>query len=200
MTYPPFAVLKLPVLLALTVLLLASGGIYWGRSEATDAGATLQQQQSALNHARQKLDHSRQQQQLIATHLADYQALVASGFVGAEDRLAWVEAVQLANRDSGLYGLDYRLPPRTAAPSALARDLPLGQTRMTLILPLLVETDLARFLAALKARAPGIYRVHGCRLSRLNSAQAFEASNRPQLKAECELLWFTVAPIEGGTK
>jgi type II secretory pathway pseudopilin PulG len=197
MTYPPFAVLKLPVLLVLAALLLAGGGILWGRSQAIDAGAALQQQQSALNQARQQLDHSRQQQQLIATHLADYQALVARGFVGAEDRLAWIEAAQLANRDSGLYGLDYRLLPRTAAPASLAQDLPLGQTSMTLTLPLLVETDLARFLAALKARAPGVYRVQGCSLSRLTGAQAFEAANRPQLQAECELLWFTVAPATG---
>lgn len=199
MTHPPFAVLKLPLLLVLAALLLAGGGVLWGRHQAQDAGTALQQQQSALNRARQQLDHSRQQQQLIATYLADYQALAARGFVGAEDRLAWIEAAQLAIRDSGLYGLDYRLMPRTTSPAALAQGLPLGQTSMTLTLPLLVETDLVRFLAALKARAPGVYRVQGCRLTRLNNTP-FEAVNRPQLQAECELLWFTVAPVgEGAT-
>jgi hypothetical protein len=190
MTRPPFAVLKLPLLLVLAALLLASGGALWSRGKTDDAKAALRQQQAALNAARQKLDRSRQQQQLIVAHLADYQALVARGFVGAEDRLAWIEAAQLANRDAGLYGLDYRLAPR--APSALAQDLPLGQTNMTLTLPLLVETDLTRFLAALKARAPGIYRVRSCHLSRLDNSP-FEAINRPRLQAECELLWFTVA-------
>ena len=197
MTRPPFAVLKLPLLLLLAVLLLAAGGILWGQRQAKEADTALQRQQIALNQARQQLDHSRQQQHLIGTHQDDYQALVARGFVGAEDRLAWIEAVQLANRDAGLYGLNYRLMPRTASPSALAQGLPLGQTSMTLTLPLLVETDLARFLAALKARAPGVYRVQGCSLSRLTGAQAFEAANRPQLQAECELLWFTVAPATG---
>jgi len=194
MTRPPFPVLKLPLLLVLAALLLASGGVLWARHQADDAGTALQQQQSALNRARQQLDHSRQQQQLIATYLADYQTLAARGFVGAEDRLAWIEAAQLANRDSGLYGLDYRLMPRTASLPSLAQELPLGQTSMTLTLPLLVETDLTRFLAALKSRAPGVYRVQGCRLTRLNNAP-FEAVNRPQLQAECELLWFTVATV-----
>ena len=191
MMRPPFAILKLPLLLGLAALLLAGAGIWWGRSQAENAAAALQQQQTSLNHARQQLDRSRQQQQLIATHLADYQAVVARGFVGTEDRLAWIEAVQLANRDAGLYGLTYRLMPRTASSSALAQGLPLGQTSMVLTLPLLVETDLTRFLDALKARAPGVYHVQGCRLSRLDNA-AFTATDHPHLQAECDLLWFTV--------
>ena len=191
MTRPPFAVLKLPLLLLLAALLLAAGGILWGQRQAKEADTTLQHQQIALNQARQQLDHSRQQQHLIATHLADYQALVARGFLGAEDRLAWIEAVQLANRDAGLYGLNYRLMPRTASPSALAQGLPLGQTSMTLTFPLLVETDLARFLDALRMRAPGVYRVQDCRLSRPDHAP-FKVTNIPHLQAECNLLWFTV--------
>ncbi|MBN8766608.1 MAG: hypothetical protein J0I76_09800 [Thiobacillus sp.] len=192
MTHPPFAVLKLPLLLLLAALLLAAGGLLWGQREAKEAATALQRQQTALNQARQQLDRSSQQQQLIATHLGDYQALVSRGFVGPEDRLAWIEAVQLANRDARLYGLNYRLMPRTASPSALAQDLPLGQTRMTLTFPLLVETDLTRFLGALKARAPGVLRIQGCRLSRPDHA-SFEASSQPHLQAECDLLWFTVA-------
>ena len=192
MTRPPFAALKLPLLLLLAALLLATGGLLWGQREAKEAETALQYQQTALNQARQQLDRSRQQQQLIATHLGDYRTLVARGFVGAEDRLAWIEAVQLANRDAGLYGLTYRLMPRTASPPTLAQGLPLGQTSMVLTLPLLVETDLTRFLDALKARAPGVYHVQGCRLSRLDNA-AFTATDHPHLQVECDLLWFTVA-------
>lgn len=199
MKHPPFAVLKLSLLLVLAALLLAGGGILWSRGQAQDAGAALQQQRSALNGARQQLDRSRHQQQLIATHLADYQALAARGFIGVEDRLAWIEAAQLANRDAGLYSLDYQLTPRTASLPALAQDLPLGQTTMTLTLPLLVETDLARFLNALKARAPGVYRVRGCQLSHPGNAP-FEPVNQPRLLAECELLWFTVAAEPGASK
>lgn len=197
MTRPPFAVLKLPLLLLMATLLLATGGLLWGQRQAKEAKTALQQQQIALNQARQQLDRSRQQQQLIATHLLDYQTLVARGFVGAEDRLAWIEAVQLANRDAGLYGLSYRLMPRTASPAALAQGLPLRQTRMTLSLPLLVETDLPRFLDALKSRANGVYRIQDCSLSRPDHTP-FEAANHPRLQAECNLLWFTVATAAEG--
>lgn len=192
MTRPPFQALKLPLLLLLAILLLAIGGIWWSQALEQQAEASLQRQHSALTGSRQQLDQSRQQQRLIATHLAAYQALAARGFVGAEDRLAWIEAAQRANRDAGLYGLDYRLAPRTASPPALAHDLPLGQTVMTLTMPLLLETDLNRFLAALKVRAPGIYRVQACRLSRLNNTLT-TTTRTPQLSAECDLLWFTVS-------
>ena len=75
--------------------------------------------------------------------------------------------------------------------SDLSHGLPLGQTRMILTLPLLVETDLTRFLAALRARAVGVYHVQGCHLTHPGNAP-FEAVNRPHLQAECDLLWFTV--------
>ncbi|MBU1222540.1 MAG: hypothetical protein KKA22_05220 [Gammaproteobacteria bacterium] len=199
MTRPPFPVLKLSLILVLAALLLAGVGVLWSRQQALDAQAARLQQQAALNAAQQQLDRSRQQQRLIDTHLADYQALAGRGFVGAEDRLAWIEAVQLASREVGLAGLEYRLTPRAASGPELAQGLPLGQTAMFLTMPLLVETDLPRFLAALKTRAPGVYRVHGCRLSRLGGT-SFEAVNLPRLQAECELLWFTVAPATGSVK
>lgn len=192
MNRPPFAALKLSLSLVLAAVLLTSGAALWSRSLSLDAETRLQQQTSTLNAAQQQLDRSQQQQHLIATHLAAYRALVARGFVGTEDRLAWIEAAQHANRDAGLYGLNYHLAPRSAALPALAQSLPLGQTTMTLTLPLLVETDLPRFLAALKTRASGVYHVQGCRLSRLGDA-AFDATSPPQLQAECELLWFTVS-------
>lgn len=199
MKRPPFAALKLSMLLVLVSFVLAAGGALWSWNQAQNAAAELQQEDTALNSARQQLDRSRQQQQLIATHLNDYQALAARGFVGPEDRLAWIEAAQNVNRDARLYGLDYRLTPRTASPPALAQGLALGQTNMTLIFPVLVETDLPRFLAALKARAPGVVRVQGCSLSMLGSP-AFEAINQPRIQAECELQWFTVAPATGSTQ
>lgn len=197
MSRPPFSILKLSLLLVLTALLLVAASVLWSWGLAQDAALRLQQQRNALNGAQQQLDRSRQQQQLIATHLDAYQTLAARGFVGDEDRLAWIEATQLANRDAGLYGLSYRLTPRTKSPPALTQGLPLGQTTMVLTLPLLVETDLMRFLSALRNRASGVYRVQGCRMSWLGSAP-FEAVNQPRLQAECDMVWFTVAGKAGG--
>ncbi|MEW5967592.1 MAG: hypothetical protein AB1720_11480 [Pseudomonadota bacterium] len=196
MTHPPIAALKLSLILVLATLLLAGIGIVWSRGKAHDAHAVLERQQATHAQARQTLARSRDQQRLIQTHLGEYQTLSARGFVGPEMRLAWIEAVQLANQAAGLYGLEYRLAPRIAAAPELAQGIPLGQTALSISMPLLVESDLPRFLAALRARAPGIYRVQDCRLSRPGH-ESFDAVNLPRLRAECTLLWYTVPQPQG---
>lgn len=189
MNRPPIAALKVPLTLFVVALLLALAGAGWSQHQSAQAVAARDAARSAVADARLQLLRARQQQQLVAGHLAAYRTLAARGFVGPETRLAWIEAVQLANRDAGLYGLEYRLAPRQPE---RARGLPLGYTAMTLTLPLLVETDLPRFLTAVRARAPGLVRVRGCRLTRLSDAP-FQAVNQPLLQAECELRWYTLA-------
>lgn len=197
MKMPPFPVLKLSILLVLVALVAAIAGVLWSWNQSQLATAALHQANSALHAARTQLDHSHQQKQLIVTHSDEYKVLQSRGFIGDENRLVWIEAVQQANRDAGLYGLDYRLTPRTAAPPDLAPDLALGQTRMTLTFPILIETDLPRFLSALRQRAPGVYTVHTCRLT-MPAGTEFRAVNQPRIQAECDLLWFTIAVPNGG--
>lgn len=199
MTRPPFASVKASMLLLLAAVSLAVVGIVWSSQQDTEARADLQRQQAALATSRAQQAQGQKEAQLIAQHLDAYRALIAQGFVGEENRLAWIEAVQLANRDARLYGLTYTLSPRTAAPPALASGLPLKQTQMVVKMPVLVETDLPRFLDALRARAPGVFRTDRCQLSRTSDAPP-QAVNRPELDAECELLWFTVVAATGSTQ
>lgn len=192
MTLPPFASLKTSILLLLAAILLSAAGIFWSHQQRTEAQAAVQHQHAALNAAQARQQQGQTEARLIAQHLDAYHALIARGFVGEENRLAWIEAIQLANQDAHLYGLTYTLSPRTAAPAPLAGGLPLKQTRMVVKMPVLVETDLPRFLDALRVRASGIVRVDRCRLVHLTDAPP-QPVNRPELEAECELLWFTVA-------
>ncbi len=192
MLRPPWHAIKIPLLLLLAALLLAGAGIMWSSNTQLEANENLQQQTRARQAAQQKLQRSNVEKTLIQQNLGGYQNLVARGFIGEENRLAWLEAVQQSNRDAALYGLNYTLAPRTAAPAALAKGLPLGQTVMTLRMPMLVETDLPRFLEALQQRTRSVFRVRACQITRASEA-APEALNRPELETECELLWFTLA-------
>lgn len=191
MTRPPIDSLKTSILLLLAAGSMSAAGIFWSHKQDTDARAALQRQQTALNAARARQQQGQTEARMIAQHINAYHALIARGFIGEENRLAWIEAVQLANQDARLYGLTYTLSPRAAAPPTLASGLPLKQTRMVVNMPLLVETDLPRFLDALRVRAPGIFRVNQCHLSRITDAPP-QAVNQPEIEAECELLWFTV--------
>ena len=199
MTRPPLASLKTSVLLLVAAVSLSAAGILWSSMQNTAARAEMQQQESALVAARARQQQGQMEARLIAQHLDAYRALIARGFVGEENRLAWIEAVQLANQDARLYGLTYTLSPRADAPAALSNGLPLKQTRMTVSMPLLVETDLPRFFDALRGRTSGIFRVSQCRMSRITDTPP-QPVNRPGLDAECELQWFTVAADAGTTQ
>lgn len=190
MNRPSLAALRSPLALVLVVATLASIGIGWSLSLDGDAREAVEARHAALAAAQARQRQGQHEARMIAQHLDAYQSLVARGFVGAENRLAWIEAVQLANREAGLYGLTYTLSPREAAPAARAEGLPLQQTRMTVKLPLLVETDLPRFLAAVRARAPGIVRVDRCTLTRPLEPAVLSA--QPALEAECDLVWYTL--------
>lgn len=191
MTLPPLAALRAPLVLLVLALLLAVTGIVWSLKLDADARRAVETQQRALVAAQARQRQGQHEARMIETHIDAYRALVARGFIGAENRLAWIEAVQLANRETGLYGLTYTLSPRAAAPAALAAGLPLQLTRMTVKMPLLVETDLTRFLDALRARAPGVVRVERCMLVRVAGASEVPGPD-PLLEAECELAWYTL--------
>lgn len=191
MTRPPLASLKTSIALLLVAVALAAAGIVWSSLARSEAQAELKRQQATLDATRARQAQGEAEAHMIEQHLDAYHALIARGFVGEESRLAWIEAAQLANRDARLYGLTYTLSPRSVAPAALAGGLPLKQTRMVVKMPLLVETDLPRYLDALRARATGLFRVDRCRLTRSSTA-APQPVNRPELDAECDLLWYTV--------
>ena len=203
----PWHAIKIPLLLLLAVVLLAGTGVWWSSRKLVEAETAHAQQTLASQAAQLKLQRSNTEKQLIQQYQGPYQALAARGFVGAENRLAWLEAVQQANRDARLYGLDYSLEPRApvAAPvNTLAlgqapTTVPLGQTAMKVRMPILVEDDLRHFLDALQQRTPGVFRVRRCEIAHPGDS-APQPLNQPELEVECELLWFTVAPVVRSTQ
>lgn len=200
----PWHGIKIPLLVLLAVVLVAGTGVWWSSGKLREAKTAQAQQIQANRNAEQSLQRSKTEQLLIQQYRGAYQTLVTRGFIGAENRLAWLEAVQQANRDAHLYGLDYSLEPR-APVSASGLPLPssqstkvslLGQTVMKLRMPILVEDDLTHFLDALQQRTPSLFRIRECQISRAADT-APQPLNRPELEVECELLWFTVAGSGG---
>ena len=200
----PWHAIKVPLLILLAVMLAAGAGVWWSSGKLGEAKGAQAEQIQANRSAEQTLQRLNTEKKLIQQYRGAYQTLVARGFIGAENRLAWLEAVQQANRDARLYGLDYSLEPRApvsasglASPSSqLAKVSLLGQTVMKLRMPVLVEDDLTHFLDALQQRTPSLFRIRACQITR-GVDTAPQPLNRPELEVECELLWFTVAGSGG---
>ena len=187
----PWAALKTPLLMLLFVLAISGLGVWWSANTFARAEAARIQQTQTNDAARQKLQRSNIEKQMIEQYRDAYQALIARGFVGPENRLAWLEAVQQANRDANLYGLDYSLEPRSMV-QLPGLGVPLGQTVMKIRMQMLVEDDLTQFLSALQQRSTSLFHVRECQITRVGEG-APQAINKPELETECELLWFTIA-------
>lgn len=187
----PWAALKTALLILLIVLSISGMGVWWSANILAQSEAARMQQNRANDAAKQKLQRSNTEKQLIEQHRDAYQTLVARGFIGPENRLAWLEAVQQANRDANLYGLDYSLEPRSMV-QLPGLGVPLGQSVMKIRMQMLVEDDLTQFLNALQQRSTSLFRVRACQITRSGDS-APQPINKPELETECELLWFTIA-------
>lgn len=176
---------------ALSFFLVALGLAAWMWVATGNQATSVRQQKDSLElqhaAARSKLAQSDAEKNLILAHLATYKDLQQREVTEGGNRLAWLEAVQEANRAAKLYGLQYTLDPATA----VSESTDLEKTRMKVRMPLLTESDLSVFLTALAARNTGLYHPHSCTLTRTGNLQPAPI-NQPGLEAECELYWYNI--------
>lgn len=153
-------------------------------------------QQKALQEARQRFQRSDEEKAMILRYLPAYQALQQHGFVGPENRLEWIEALRAADREAGLDGVQFTITPQEKFehPAAHAAMLPrMRRSTMRLTLGLTHEVDLLEFLDALQGGSAGVFAVRACVLT---GQPGDPAPRRANLRAECELDWFTVVNEE----
>ena len=125
--------------------------------------------------------------------------LYQRGIVGEEKRLDWVEILKNSARTLKLSGLRYEITSRGAYSPAfplVPGPYQINTSTMKLDLGLLHENDLASLLRDLDEKAPGIYTVKECKLKRAQNVVA-ENPNEENVKAECDLLWFTLSLASG---
>lgn len=183
----------LPVMIFFAMALGLSAWL-WISSNNKAVSLRKQKEDLELSQAtsRSKLMRSDADKALILTHLAAYQQLGQRGVTEGGNRLAWLEAVQEANRAARLYGMQYALEAATPVPESAD----LERTLMKLRMPLLTESDLTVFLTALAAKETGLFWTKSCTLIRTGSLQP-AMTNQPGLESVCELYWYNVKKTGG---
>ena len=135
-----------------------------------------------------------EEERLIATHLPSYRKLEQSGVVGEEQLLAWIETLREVSASVRLPSMRYEILPQKEyqPPVAVSTgSLRVYASPMRVQLGLLHEDDLFRFLDTLAQRALGKFSVERCTLRRAAPAVQTDPA-KPNLEAECELLWLTI--------
>ncbi|MES2316474.1 MAG: hypothetical protein V4631_03185 [Pseudomonadota bacterium] len=178
-------------------LLLSAALVTAGRLvllQARPATAASQEKQIA---ARNRLNGAQIERIEIRDFQPKFEQLRARGFVGNENRLAMVEAIQAIQKAHRLLPVTFSFSPQQLVavdPLLLAAPLELHSTSVSLKMDLLHEMDLINFFQDLKAR--GFFSVKECLLNNLGEVTAGTLS--PRVSAECTLYWLSIgeaAPV-----
>lgn len=188
--------LRVPALALAIALAFAWFIVSGSESRLSGAEAKLRAQKSALEDARNRYQRSDDERATILKYLPEYRQLVQEGFIGAERRIAWIEALRDADASTGLYGIEYRIDAQSAyarAAESASITQRLRQSTMQLNFGVTHEGDLLGFLLAMENKRAGIFAVDSCSLQPV-PASASPAPRRANLTARCEIRWITVAP------
>ena len=184
----------LVVALIISALLVIASGYFRDQM----AGAYRLNNQKFLEVSRKYLSVD-QDELIIKEQYPRFVNLYRRGIVGEEKRLDWVEILKNAAATLKLPGLRYEITSREAYSPAfplVTGPYQVSTSTMKLELGLLHENDLASLLQDLDEKAPGIYTVKECKLTRAQNVVA-EKPDDENVKAECDLLWFTLSLASG---
>jgi hypothetical protein len=183
--------LALPGLLFAIVAVLAVGGVLYTERSVEEADVRRASQQQLLSGARARKANAGLEKDLIMRYGPVYGRLEEVGFIGAEQRLDWVDSLRTANSEGLLYGVEYQIGQQENFPAAAlgAAGLAMHQSSMRVKLQLLHEGDLMGFFRRLAEARRGVFMITGCAMTRIGVAASAE---QPNLNAECDLSWITV--------
>lgn len=176
-------------LLFLALSLLVAGGATWfALAMKKQTAQAYTAATSAEKEMENKISRARGEEQELREKITRFQLLKNRGIVGAEQRLDWVEAIGRIKAARRISQFDYEFAPQRPVDAAIlpsgaaAGGFTLMASQMQLHMLLLHEGDLLNALDDLRATAPALIQVRGCKID--HSAGA-------QLTADCTLEWIT---------
>lgn len=188
------APLRLPLVVLLVAGVAAWTLVDYSRGRLQAAQQEQQVATKALDSARVQYQRSGEEKESILRYKPAYEGLRQEGLVGAERRIAWLEALHNADRRVGLFGVQYKIEPQQKYDGAL--NLPnlgdrLRSSQMSLDFGVAHEGDLLRFLESLKDQKVGLFSIRSCSLDPAGR-DAVPAPRRPNLSAKCDIRWLTI--------
>lgn len=197
-TLQDIRVLQIPLIVLAVITAFSTAGILVSRSNMQQAEATLQNQQTTLNQAQQRYRLSGEEKEIIIRHLPTYKELEKNGFIGAEQRINWLDALRTTNQAQQMFGVEYQIAAQQPYPTGAGMEsgqFQLRQSPMKLTFKLLHEGDLMRFFTTLAQLKVGMFTLEECVLQRAGS-NIPTIRYQPTLQADCQLDWWTITPKE----
>lgn len=176
------------LLVALLIGGTAGGAAHWWSSGMTAQRVSAQAQR---DQAVSRADTAAEEKSQLQSFQPRYFELQREGFVGDEQRLAWIEQLQAIRAKRRMAAFEYTFSPRTELaldPALEAGEVKLHASRLTLKLPLMHELDLFHLLSDLRQSV--LFIPYGCSMERNDANLDLQS---PRVTAECELYLPTVS-------
>jgi len=133
--------------------------------------------------------------ELIEQYRNLYNEYKASGLVGKERRLSWVESLQSANQVLRLPTLTYNLQPQEdfkRPDLKVQRDVVVKSSPMDLAIGMLHEEDLFALLEVLRQTISSLFTVDSCSMTRSTGIGRSLDTQKPNLRTRCTIRWVTI--------
>ena len=124
-----------------------------------------------------------------------YSDYKASGLVGEERRLSWIESLESTNEVLRLPILTYDLNPQEKFERPgfkVQRGVEVNSSPMALSIGLLHEEDLFALLEGLRLSIRNLFTVDSCSISRSSPVEAKLDTKRANLNSTCTIRWVTI--------
>jgi hypothetical protein len=186
--------LRFPIIGLGAALVLVGALVSFADQYRTKNELALQTQQNLLNQARQKLQSSGLEKDTIMQYLPTYNELLASGFIGEERRIEWIETLRQIHAQHKLFSIDYSIGLQESyKPSFLPNlgNFRLNRSVMSLKLDMLHEGDILALIDGLREQTTPFI-VRDCEISRPIGAVVNAKNVAANMQANCEVDWLTL--------
>ena len=181
--------------IAVVVLIVMFSKQYWD-----DAVAENKQAEQRLLQAKQKYRQAIDRRIVLKEYEKRYEALNKVNIVGNENRIDWINLIELIVKNEKIPYVSYKIDRQTQVnDKATAMKYPglnIYKSVMTLDMRLLHEGDLYTVINGLKAKAKGLFDISSCDVKRnkIIKTSIIEEAQASNFTTSCKLNWYTFEP------
>ena len=140
--------------------------------------------------AQDRVARASEEEKEIRANLIHYQKMVASGIVGARERLDLIDSIAAIKKARRLFEIKYSIAPQSVLEYPGVQptgSLDFVNSPMRVDMSLLHEDDLLNFIEDLKASKQTHVTVRHCSMQRIAGVSLTSGPATPTIKAECLL-------------
>ena len=187
--------LKRPLIMLLVSMLIFAALVLAGYQYEKIQNEKYEKALSTLRTTHQIYSNMVNDIDLLDQYRNQYNDYRASGLVGKERRLSWIESLESTNEVLRLPTLTYDLNPQEEfkRPGFKAkRGVEVNSSPMDLSIGLLHEEDLFALLEGLRLSISSLFTVDSCSMVRQSAVSASLDTKRANLSTKCTIRWMTI--------